>query len=116
MIGETAVVGIVNAWLTSRKIDKWARLLLSCGASAFCTGGSIAGAGIIAHISAGQCPGIAITLGFAEGMIASAAIVFNIWRRSPLTKGMPITVPRSLEQAEQVILQSEGMVTHENKG
>jgi len=75
----------------------------------------VCGAGIITHIETGSNPNIALVLGFAEGLLASAAVVFNLWRRSELTKSIPLTVPRAVEQEETEILRDQGMITLEKK-
>ena len=113
--GAANIASVINTIIISRKLDKWARLLISCFMSGWCTFCAVMGSGIIAHVSASQPPTISMLLGFAEGLVASSAVIFNIWRRSELTKGIQLSVPRSVEAAETQILQSEGMITIERK-
>jgi hypothetical protein len=115
MIGEAVITGVINGFFERHQVEKWARLILSCGVSAFCTGTGVMGAGVIAHLSAGTRPGVAMAYGFGEGLVASAALVLHLWIKSPLTKGMPIAVPGSVEAAEIKILENEGIVSYENK-
>ena len=115
MIGETALVGAINAWLTQRKIDKWARLLIGCALSGACTMASVWGSGGIAHIMAGTPWPVSLALGFCEGLISASAIVFFKFRHDPVTKDMSISVPAALEAAEREILEKEGITTFEHK-
>ncbi len=111
MFGETAIVGAINAIITQRKLDRWGRLILSCLASAFCSFFGAFGAAGIGHLTAGQPIALALAFAACEASIVMAAIVLFVWTHSPLTKGMPISVPASLEQAERKILEREGVTT-----
>jgi hypothetical protein len=115
MIGEEVLSGVINGFFQRHQIGKWARLILSCAGSAFCTQASLWGAGTLPHLASGQALLLALTFGFADLLIATSAVVWNVWRRSPLTKNIPIAAPRSVEQAEIKILKEQGMVTDEGK-
>lgn len=115
MLGEiasgTAIAGAINAIITARRLDRWAKLLVSCTASGICTLCGVTGAGLIAHITAGNPPAVALILAFGEGLLGAAAVTFNLWRRSDLTKGVPLTIPRNVEEAEHSILENQGIIT-----
>ncbi len=116
MVGEAAIVGIIEAVIVNRKTDRWARLILSCGASGFCTFTGVTGAGLLSHLSSGQRPGLALAFAVGEGLIASSAIVWRLWYKSELTKGMQIMVPTSVANAEQQILEQGGISTVTPRG
>lgn len=115
MIGETALVGAISAFLTQRKIDRWARLILSCLISGACTLLGIFGSSGIAHLIAGQSIGLSLAFALCEACVATSGILYFTWRKSPLTKGMPISVPVIVEQAEREQLK-QGIVTCDPKG
>jgi hypothetical protein len=69
------------------------------------------GAAGVAHLTAGNSIPLAFTFATFDASIVLAATVLFRWTHSPLTKGTPITVPASIEQAEREILEKKGMST-----
>jgi fucose 4-O-acetylase-like acetyltransferase len=112
MIGEEVISGVINGFFTRHKIDKWARLILSCTSTALCTFFFTFGSAGITHLSLGHRPGLALTYATFEASISMSALVLYRWTQSDLTKGMPISVPGSLEQSKDKILQNDTVVTH----
>lgn len=115
MIGETAIAGVVTGIIQNHKLDKWGRLLIGCALSGACTFSFVWGSGALSHITAGIAWPLALAMGFCEGLIASAAVVFFKFRHDPLTKGISISVPGGIEATEQEILQKQGMTTFNAK-
>jgi len=113
MLGEQAIAGIVTGLIQQHKIDKWCRLLIGCALSGVLSFASTWGAGGITHMLAGMPWGLSLALGFCEGLITSAAIVFWKFHKDPLAKGISISVPASLEMKANEILQKEGVTTAE---
>lgn len=113
MIGEQALAGVITGLITQHKLDKWARLLIGCALSGALTFSFAWGSGALAHIAAGIPWPLALAMGFCEGLIASAAVVFFKFRHDPLTKGISISVPAGIESAEREILQKQNITTIE---
>jgi hypothetical protein len=113
MLGEVAIAGIITGIIRTHKIDRWARLILSCSASAICTWWGTFGMAGLAHLASGQ--GFTVAAGYAtfEASLSTAAIVWFVWRRSDLTKGMMIAAPAFVEQREREILEHETIASVE---
>jgi hypothetical protein len=101
----TGIAALINGLIESRKINQWIRLLLSCSASGFVTFFFTFGSAGLAHLGAGMRPSLAAIYAFFESCVATSAIVFYVWRRSPLTKDMPISAPGGVNEAEQKMLE-----------
>jgi len=56
---------------------------------------------------------IALTGGFLAGCLACAAAVLALWKRSPLTRGIPILAPMKVEEK---VLQGGFVLTEPAKG
>jgi hypothetical protein len=41
---------------------------------------------------------IGLGVGFATALVATGLIIYNLWTRSPLTKGIPLAVPAEISQ------------------
>lgn len=111
MIGEIAIANIITGIIRTHKIDKWGRLIIGCMMSGFMTFAGTTGAGGLAHIATGSSPSMAFVLGMFEGLMASAATVFYLWVRNPLSKDIPIAIPTSIEKESIRIQQEQGMTT-----
>lgn len=111
MIGESIITGVINGFFTRHQIDKWARLILSCAATAFCTFFFTIGSAGLLHLSAGHGPGLSITYAVFEACITMAALVLFRWTHSSLTKNIPISVPGGLMTAENKILENQNVAT-----
>ena len=111
MWGEEVLSGVINGFFARHQIEKWAGLIMTMTTSAICTFLSVGGGGIIAHLSAGSRPAVAVAYGLGEGSVTAAAMIFLLWAKSPLTKGLTITVPREVEQKATEVLQQQGTIT-----
>ena len=111
MFGEIAIVGVINSVITQHKIDRWCKLIVSSIFTGFCTGTGVFGAAVVAHLSAGQRPGLAVAYASGEACIAVAGVTAFAWQYSDLTKGMTLSIPSSVEQAEHAILEQQGITT-----
>jgi len=101
----TGLAALINGLIESRKMGQWARLMISMGVSGLVTFLFTLGTGGLAHMASGASPGMAFALAFFEASIASAAMIFFAWRRSPLTGKIPISAPAGLEAAERAMLE-----------
>lgn len=113
MLGEVAIAGIITGIIRTHKIDRWARLILSCSASAFCTFAGTLGTAGLAHLATGQAFAVAFGYAVFEASLSTAAIVWFVWRRSDLTKGMLLAAPAFVEQREREILEHETIASQE---
>lgn len=111
MIGEQALAGVITGLIQTHKLDKWCKLILECFFSGACTLAFVWGSGSIGHMMAGMPWGLSLAMGFCEGLMSSAAIVYFRFRQSKLTKGMSISVPAAIEAKEREILQKQGITT-----
>lgn len=116
MIGEVAIGAVITGLIQTHKLDKWGRLLIGCALSGTLTFAFVWGSGALGHIASGTVWPLSLAMGFCEGLVASAAVVFFKFRRDPLTKGVSISVPAGVEAAEQEILRREGITTVNPKG
>jgi len=99
------VAALINGLIDSHKMGQWARLIVSTGVSGLVTFLFALGSSGLAHMASGASPGVAFSLSFFEASIASAAMIFFAWRRSPLTRKIPISAPAGLEAAERAMLE-----------
>ena len=92
-------------------IDNWARLIASIIITSYVTmlivWGSVTG-GLL--LKGTNC-WIALISGFASGMFLTGAIVYQLWIRSPLTKGISIAIPSKFVEA---VLQENVTITERN--
>jgi hypothetical protein len=95
---------LINGLIETRKVNQWIRLLLSCGASGVVTWLFTFGSAGLAHLQAGARPSQSAICALFESCIATAAIIFFVWRRSPLTKNLPISAPAGVDVAERELL------------
>jgi hypothetical protein len=115
MLGEQAIAGIITGIIRNHKLDQWGRLLIGAAASGICSFfGSLGTAGL-AHLVAGQPPIVALAFAFFEACLASAAVVFWLWTRNPLSKHIPISVPTSVEIEANKILTNQGITSFGGK-
>ncbi len=101
------VYGIVRGWIVGRAeakaipdYDKWFRLVASISASSFISFFGIfavaGGAALANHVP----PLTAFVSAIFSGAGAMAISVLYLWRRSPLTRGIPIVIPGEVAKAE----------------
>jgi uncharacterized membrane protein YdcZ (DUF606 family) len=100
----SAITGLIGAYLEAKAIkkvagdlgtylDNWARLIASIVITGLvcmlvtwgATGGSL--------LLAGRGCWFALVSGFLAAMFVTGAIIYQLWTRSPLTKGIPIALP-----------------------
>ena len=86
------------AGATLEEADRWFQFGMSIFGTAFC---SLFGAWAVATpalytTGAGIWP--ALVLGFCAGLGTMAAMVYQLWVRSPLTKGIPLLVPAAVQK------------------
>lgn len=100
----SAIAGLFGAYLEARAIkkvtgeigtylDNWARLIASIVITSFVTFTVTWGAVGAAVLAAGHQCWTALVGGFLTAIFAVGAIVYQLWTRSPLTKGIAIAVP-----------------------
>lgn len=99
------IASLINGLIESRKINQWIRLILSCAASAFVTFFFTFGSAGVAHLQSGMSPSLSAVYACFESSVAMAVIVFYVWRKSPLTKDIPISAPGDVNEAEQKMLE-----------
>ncbi len=100
----SAITGLLGSYLEARAIgkvsgeigaylDKWARLLASILITSFVTTLIVWGAVGGGVLASGKNCWTALVAGFLAAMFATGAIVFQLWTRSDLTKGIAIAIP-----------------------
>lgn len=99
------ILGLIKAG----KVQAWTRLFVSVFGTAFVSFFGVMGATIPCLYSQ-LGPAGSLTLGFAAGCLAMATSVLFLWRRSELTKKLPIVVPGGIEEALRKVLEKESMV------
>jgi len=80
--------------------DEWFKLSLSLSGTAMVTFLGIFGTVGAATLASGQTVAVSVAVGLFAGSSATAAAVYGIWRRSSLTKGIPILAPMKVAQDE----------------
>ena len=96
------LVGAKAVNLAREELDKWFNFSMSLYGSQFVTFLGTWGASIWAlYPKFGTWA--ALILAFANALMATAGITYLLWKRSPLTKGIPLMIPSALaEKAEEV--------------
>lgn len=87
-------VSLIDAWLTRRQIDKWAKLIITMVMSYLTTFSATCGAIFVAeatHYSAL----VVILWGTGVGMVSGAGAAIVVWVHSPVTKDLGLAVPLS---------------------
>jgi hypothetical protein len=106
----SAFAGLLGSYIEARAIkkvsgelgdylDRWARLIASVLITVlvvFPTTWGTAGLGALAK---GSDRWTALVFGFLTALVTTGLIVYQLWLRSPLTKGIAIAVPSSLQKA-----------------
>ena len=105
-----ALVSLVTGYLQARTIaklgtelgdyaDQWFRLVASVLITSYVTflgTWGITGLSCYAdRLNIWTC----LVVGFLTALLTTAAIVYNLWTRSPLTKGIAIAIPSQLAKA-----------------
>ena len=105
----SAITGLLGSYLEARAIGKvasaaeaWAygfyRLMMALSITAFvCFLGTWGGTALAMWQSVGIWVGLGV--GFATALSVTSLVIFNLWMRSELTKGIPIALPSSLAEA-----------------
>jgi len=84
----------------TKKLQEWGRLVASTGVTAFVAFWGAWGTAIPALHAQGQPPSACLVLGFGVACFVMAVMVAALWKRSPLTKGIPLVLPtRVAEEA-----------------
>jgi hypothetical protein len=98
----TVLVGMYTAnkavGLATEKIEEWFKFIASITGTVSVVFPVIWGSGTIAHYNSGQSIGVALGLGFAEGLVATGVSIGFLWTRSSLTRGIPICWPMKVSQ------------------
>ena len=81
---------------TIGEADLWWRFGMSLFGTAFCSFFGTWGATTPSLIASGTNVWVALVLGFCAGLLVMSAMVYQMWVRSPLTKGMSLMVPTSI--------------------
>lgn len=81
--------------------EEWYKFGMSLFGTAFCSFFGGWAAATPAIYAGGANIWIALVLGFCGGMGLMAAMVYQLWVRSPLTKGMPLLVPAGVQRKAQ---------------
>lgn len=91
------IVGVYSTNKKAQEADAWLRFGASLFGTAFVSFTGVWGMSIWAlYPKLGVLA--ALVLGFADGLIATAATTFLLWSRSELTKGIPLMVPSTLAE------------------
>jgi hypothetical protein len=77
--------------------DEWYRFGMSLFGSAFCSFFGTWGTLTPTLFASGMNLWPALVMGFCGGLATMAAVVYALWVRSPLTKGMPLMVPTTVQ-------------------
>jgi len=97
------LVGSKAINMTREELDKWFNFGMSLYGTQFTTFVGTWGGGIWTHHASGMGIWESLVMGFADALIATAAITYLLWKRSPLTKGMPLMIPSAIAtKAEKV--------------
>ena len=78
--------------------DQWFKLGMSVFGTAFVTFFGMLGIVGGSTLAAGQPFAIAFFAGFFAACATTAAAVLNLWKRSALTRGIPILAPMKVEE------------------
>ena len=81
---------------TIGEADLWWRFGMSLFVTAFCSFFGTWGATTPPLIAGGTNVWVALVLGFCAGLVIMSAMVYSMWVRSPLTKGMSLMIPTSI--------------------
>jgi len=99
------IVGLYRAQRESSQIiaqrDEWFKLSLSIFGTALVSFMGTLGATGGAALLAGIDPWMALASGFFSACLTTAAAILMLWKRSTLTRGIPILAPMKVE--EQVL-------------
>lgn len=114
----TAIASVINGYISTSKHIKqkeaWFRLGMSIFGTSFVsfsfTFGTVAGGALANDVP----PLIALAMGVASGAAASAVYVAVLWKRSPLTKGIPIAYPGKVEEA--ILTEQEQGTSYTERG
>lgn len=98
---------IVVGLLANRQLQRWLRLLASLAGTALVTFLGIFGLTVLSAYPTVGAAG-ALVLGLGTASISTSVTVLWLWRRHPLTKGIPIAVPARVEDELNKAL-GEGM-------
>ena len=105
-----ALVSLVTGYLQAKAMEKiggqleayvdaWFRLVASVIITSYVTGLGMWGLTAIGLYVKGVSIWIALGFGFATALLTTALVVYNLWTRNPLTKGISIAIPSQLAQA-----------------
>jgi len=115
----SAITGLLGSYLEARAIgkvtgeigtylDNWARLIGSVLITSYVTMLVVWGFTGGALLLAGKGCWLALVTGFLAGIFSTGAVVWQLWTRSPLTKGIPIALPSKVLEA---VLQENVTIT-----
>ena len=118
----SAITGLLGSYLEARAIgkisgeigaylDKWARLIASIVITSFVTMLIVWGAVGGGLLASGKGVEFSLASGFLAAIFTTGAIVFQMWTRSPLTKGIPIALPSKFMEE---VLQQNVTITERN--
>ena len=104
---STIIVGIFGVLKKTEQKWAWFRFGASLFGTAFIsfwgTWGAVGGGAL----AAGAEPLLALISGFFVGALTMATAILALWKRSALTKGIPILAPMKVEEE---LLKDEGFV------
>src|SRR5208337_628668 len=115
----SAIAGLLGSYLEARAIgkvsgesgtylDRWARLLASILITSLVSMSIVWGGVGGGLLASGKNCWVALVGGFLAGLFTTGAIVFQLWTRSDLTKGIAIAIPSKYVEA---ILQENVTIT-----
>jgi hypothetical protein len=102
-----ALVSLVTGYLQAKAlakvggkladyVDDWFRLIASVLITSFVTFTGMWGLTGIGMYLKGTNVWACLVFGFLTGLLTTALVVYNLWTRNPLTKGIAIAVPSQL--------------------
>ena len=96
------IVGLYRAHRESGKqmevAEQWMKLGMSIFGTAFVSFFGVFGIVGGSMLASGQHFAVALTGGFFAAALATAAAVLALWKRSTLTRGIPILAPMKVEE------------------
>jgi hypothetical protein len=99
----SGVIQGINGIIHQRQVNAWLKLLIELMLAFWITFWTVLGTTLTALLQfKPDTLGWDFLSALAAASAAAAGATFYHWRRSPLTRGMSVTVPQSLQQPENL--------------
>ena len=105
----TAIGSFILGAIRNGQVQAWTRLIVAILGTSFVSFFGVFGLTVPLIYKDFGAAG-SLVIGLAAGCLAMATSVLFLWRKSKLTKGLPMVVPGNVEEALNKILVEETMV------